>query len=48
MRYLRMWIYSLLVMSFLGSGSVALAQFLTSHELFGKRICCSGSRLLHW
>jgi len=26
MQYLRIWIYSLLVMSFLGSGSVALAQ----------------------
>ena len=48
MRYLRMWIYSLLVMSFLGSGSVALAQdcFIGEVRWFGGNFAPRGWAIL--
>ena len=48
MRYLRMWIYSLLVMSLLGSGSVALAQdcFIGEVRWFGGNFAPRGWAIL--
>jgi microcystin-dependent protein len=44
MQYLRIWIYSLLVMSFFGSGSVALAQdcFIGEVKWFGGNFAPRG------